>query len=267
MIWHLLPLSRSASFPLSASPFLHACSDLETLLAVANALYTDADEPMVALELDPDQLPVRYEPADPAPPPGVSAETLFPHVFGPVDAAAVVSVRYARRDPAGVYVSFDSRPATAAALDLLPHPEGGWFRQTWVSDASFTPDGYPGPRAAATLIYFLLGPGDESRWHAVRSDEIWLWHSGGPLTLLTASTIPAAPVVLAPPPVTPVSFSPPVPAAAQVITLGPDLATGQRPHHVIPGGSWQAARPATDAEVLVSCVVSPGFDFADFTTS
>jgi predicted cupin superfamily sugar epimerase/uncharacterized protein (DUF952 family) len=243
MIWHLLPLSRSASFPLSASPFLHACSDLETLLAVANALYTDADEPMVALELDPDQLPVRYEPADPAPPPGVSPETLFPHVFGPVDAAAVVSVRYARRDPAGVYVSFDSRPATAAALDLLPHPEGGWFRQTWVSDAAFTPDGYPGPRAAATLIYFLLGPGDESRWHAVRSDEIWLWHSGGPLTL----TVDRSPT--------------------RTVTLGPDLAAGQRPHHVIPGGSRQSARPATDAEVLVSCVVAPGFDFADFTAS
>jgi len=243
VIWHLLPLSHSASFPFSASPFLHACPDLETLLAVANALYTGADEPMVALELDPDLLPVRYEPADPAPPPGVSAETLFPHICGPVGEAAVVSVRYARRDPAGVYLSFDPRPATAAALDLLPHPEGGWFRQTWVSDVSFTPDGYPGPRAAATLIYFLLGPGEESRWHAVRSDEIWLWHSGGPLTLTTGRS------------------------PTQTVTLGPDLAAGQRPHHVIPGGGWQAARPATDAEVLVSCVVAPGFDFADFTAT
>jgi predicted cupin superfamily sugar epimerase len=73
----------------------------------------------------------------------------------------------------------------------------------------------------------------------VRSDEIWLWHSGGPLTLLIGDS-PA-------------------------ITLGPDLSAGQLPHCVVPGGTWQSARPATDAEVLVSCVVAPGFDFTDFT--
>jgi predicted cupin superfamily sugar epimerase/uncharacterized protein (DUF952 family) len=244
VIWHLLPASRAADFPLSAAPFLHACPDLDTLLAAANALYADADSPMVALGIDESRLDVRFEPADPAPPPGVAPDVLFPHIYGPVAADAVTSTRYARRDPAGAYVSFDLRPATAAALDLLPHPEGGWFRQTWVSPVSFTPPGYPAPRAAATLIYFLLGPGDESRWHAVRSDEIWLWHSGGPLTLLTGPS-----------------------HDAQIVTLGPDLTAGQRPHHVIPGGTWQSARPSGDTEVLVSCVVAPGFDFADFTTT
>jgi predicted cupin superfamily sugar epimerase/uncharacterized protein (DUF952 family) len=244
VIWHLLPLSRAGEFPLSATPFLHACPDLETLLAVANALYTSADEPMVALEIDPSRLtaPVRYEPPDP---PGFAAGTLFPHIYGPVDAEAVVSMRHARRDPSGVYVSFDARPLSAAALDLLPHPEGGWFRQTWASPVTFTPPGYPGPRSAATLIYFLLTPGDQSRWHIVRSDEIWLWHSGGPLTLLTGLTGGSCDA----PPATP-----------RAVTLGPEL-----PHHVIPGGTWQSARPAADTEVLVSCVVSPGFDFADFT--
>jgi uncharacterized protein len=252
VIWHLLPASRAADFPLSGSPFLHACPDLSSLIAVANALYRDADVPMVALGIDEtgpsasgpsaSGLDVRFEPADPAPPPGVAADVLFPHIYGPVPADAVVSVRYARRDPAGAYLSFDLRPATAEALDLFPHPEGGWFRETWRSPVSFTPPGYPASRAAATLIYFLLTPGSESRWHQVRSDETWLWHSGGPLTLETRD--PSA-----------------------TITLGPDLAAGQLPHHVIPGGTWQTARPSTDTEVLVSCVVAPGFDYADFTAT
>ncbi|HEX6873985.1 MAG TPA: cupin domain-containing protein, partial [Micromonosporaceae bacterium] len=64
----------------------------------------------------------------------------------------------------------DARPALAELLDLAPHPEGGWFRQTWRSEVEFTPEGYPGPRAAATAIYFLLQPGERSRWHTVRSD-------------------------------------------------------------------------------------------------
>ena len=76
------------------------------------------------------------------------------------------------------------RPRTAELLDLAPHPEGGWYRETWRAAPESVPDGYPGPRAAATGIYFLLTPGEESAWHRVRSDELWLWHSGGPLTLL-----------------------------------------------------------------------------------
>jgi predicted cupin superfamily sugar epimerase len=184
---------------------------------------------------------VRWETADPAPPPGAAPEVLFPHIYGPVETAAVTEVRHARRDPAGAYLRFDRRPATAETLDLLPHPEGGWYAQTWASAISYTPDGYAGPRAAATLIYFLLTPGDESRWHTVRSDEIWLWHAGGPLTLLLGGDgdIPSA--------------------QPEVAGLGPE-----RPHFVIPGGCWQSARPATGTEVLVSCVVAPGFDFADF---
>lgn len=244
MIWHLLSVDQwraadAIGYVPGAAPFVHASPDLGTLLTVANALYREAAEPMVALGLDEDKLtsPVRYEPADPAPPPGAPDMTLFPHIYGPVDMPAVTEVRFARRDPAGVYTGFDVRPATAEALDLLPHPEGGWFSQTWASPVCFTPAGYPGPRAAATLIYFLLTPGEESRRHRVRSDEIWLWHAGGPLTLL---------------------------AGDEIVVLGPDAGSGQRPHHVVPGGAWQAARPAGDSEVLVSCVVAPGFDFADF---
>jgi hypothetical protein len=146
--------------------------------------------------------------------------------------------------------SAGGRPRTAEVLDLAPHPEGGWYRETWRSPLESVPAGYPGPRAAATVIYFLLLPGEESRWHRVRSDEVWLWHSGGPLTLLDGGDgeRPAASA-----------------AGADVVTIGPDLAAGQVPQHVVPGGHWQAARPAGDLEVLVSCVVAPGFDFADFT--
>ena len=60
----------------------------------------------------------------------------------------------------------------------------------------------------------------------------------------------------------PCSWAGPAPA---VVTLGPDLAAGQQPQHVVRAGGWQSARPAGDQEVLVSCVVAPGFDFADFT--
>ncbi|WP_433160647.1 cupin domain-containing protein [Kribbella sp. CA-247076] len=132
------------------------------------------------------------------------------------------------------------KPELAELLDLEPHPEGGWYKETWRSEVAFTPEGYDGERASATAIYFLLAPGEESRSHRVRSAEVWLWHSGGPLTLEYGEE-----------PVT-------------TVTLGPDVAAGQHPQAVVPAGAWQSARPAGDQPVLVSCIVSPGFDFADF---
>ncbi|WP_117209805.1 cupin domain-containing protein [Allorhizocola rhizosphaerae] len=131
---------------------------------------------------------------------------------------------------------------TVELLGLVAHPEGGWYRETWRSGVEFEPEGYGGTRAAATAIYFLLRPGEVSRWHVVRSDELWLWHSGGPLTLRMR-----------------------LPEGETEFVLGPDLAAGQRPQVVVPGGVWQSAEPASGEEALVSCVVAPGFDFADFT--
>lgn len=128
----------------------------------------------------------------------------------------------------------------------MPHPEGGWYRQTWAAEPGFTPPGYPGSRAAATAIYFLLTAGTRSRWHRVRSDELWLWHSGGPLALLLGGAAAR-------------------PGEPQQITLGSDLGAGQRPQYLVPAGTWQAASPDGDHEALVTCVVAPGFDFADFT--
>ena len=137
------------------------------------------------------------------------------------------------------------RPHLAELLDLSPHPEGGWYRQTWRSDVSFTPDGYDGRRVTATAIYFLLNPGERSRWHRVASDELWLWHSGGPLTLTLGGD----------------AAGPSEPVAH---LLGPSVEAGQWPQLLVPGGSWQSAVPAASEPVLVSCVVSPGFEFADF---
>lgn len=138
------------------------------------------------------------------------------------------------------------RPPLAEALDLHPHPEGGWYRETWAAPVRVRPSGYPGERAAATAILFLLEPGEESRWHRVRSDEVWFWHRGGPLSLLLggAGEQPRA--------------------QPDVVTLGAALEDGATPQAVVPGRTWQAARPVIAESVLVSCVVSPGFDFTDF---
>ena len=128
MIWHLLPLVRWREDPGSwcvpgtagAVPFVHASPDEAVLLAVANAFYRPAGEPLVALALDEELItaPVRWEAPDPAPPPGVPAGTLFPHVYGPLDRAAVTGLRYLRADVTGRFVALDERPPTAEALDL-----------------------------------------------------------------------------------------------------------------------------------------------------
>lgn len=138
------------------------------------------------------------------------------------------------------------RPQLAEALDLQPHPEGGWYRRTWETGQRFRPDGYPGERPSATAIHYLLAPGEQSRWHRVRGDELWLWHRGGPLTVLLGG-----------------AAEHPDPAP-RPMTLGPDAERGQQFQVLVPAGTWQAARPAGDEAVLVSCVVSPGFDFDDF---
>jgi uncharacterized protein len=132
---------------------------------------------------------------------------------------------------------------------LTPHPEGGFFAETWRTTmtipAAALPDGYAGERAVATGIYYLLLPGQESRWHRVRSDELWLWHRGGPLTLLLggAAELPGD-------------------QPGQVL-VGPRVEVGERPQVLVPAGHWQSARPAAAEPVLVSCVVAPGFQYAD----
>ncbi|GGO85147.1 cupin domain-containing protein [Wenjunlia tyrosinilytica] len=133
-------------------------------------------------------------------------------------------------------------------LGLEPHVEGGWFRETWRAPGQVVPPGYTGPRAFATGIYFLLHPGERSRWHRVRSDELWLWHRGGPLRLRLGGSGEA-----------------PDEARVKDVLMGPGIERHERPQMLVPGGVWQSAEPAGDEPVLVTCVVAPGFDLEDFT--
>jgi predicted cupin superfamily sugar epimerase len=119
-------------------------------------------------------------------------------------------------------------------LGLEPHPEGGWYRETWRSAEKF------GGRAAGTAILFLLVEGAASRWHRVDADEVWAWHGGAPLELAIADGTGAAPV-----------------------RLGMDPARGEVAQAVVPAGAWQSAR-ALGEWTLVSCIVVPGFTFEGF---
>ncbi|WP_394177814.1 cupin domain-containing protein [Yoonia maritima] len=125
--------------------------------------------------------------------------------------------------------------AIIAKLNLQPHPEGGYYRQTWIADNE--------GRATGTCIYFLLKAGESSHWHKVDATEIWLYHAGAPITLSLAKTENG-------------------PAIDHI--LGPDVLGDQSPQIIVPTDHWQAARTTGDW-TLVSCTVSPGFDFAGFT--
>jgi len=129
-----------------------------------------------------------------------------------------------------------------AALDLRPHPEGGFYRQIFRSEVQVTPLDRRGLRAALTTIYFLLPEDSFSRWHQVASDEVWHLYEGGPLELLELS------------------------ASAQSVLrhrLGPVGSGTDAPVCTIGAGIWQAARPLGQYAFL-GCTVGPGFDFADF---
>ena len=135
-----------------------------------------------------------------------------------------------------------SRPDLAAALDLAPHPEGGWYRRTWTSPVPV--ETAHGPRPSATAILYLLdAPG---RWHRVRSAEVWCRHLGEAELALGGDGD--------------------APGAETVLRLGPPVSEGAPalPQLEVPAGVWQRASPLGDEPVLVSCLVSPGFDFADF---
>ena len=135
-----------------------------------------------------------------------------------------------------------------ASLKLAPHPEGGWYREVFRSPLGVAPQDGRSPRAALTSIYFLLEAGQQSRWHKVLSDEVWIHLEGAPLELWQWDAAANA---------------------ASCTTLGPlNFGTDVVAQHVIPAGIWQAARPKDASEApytLVSCVVAPGFDFADFS--
>jgi uncharacterized protein len=135
-------------------------------------------------------------------------------------------------------------------LELSPHPEGGYFRETFrahqrvqrLDDAMSLHD-----RAAGTAIYYLLPASTYSAWHCVRSDEVWHHYDGAPAELHLIDLT----------------------GAHSAVVLGRDLARGERPQRVVPAGWLQATRPvalcgSTPTYTLCGCTVSPGFETADF---
>lgn len=121
------------------------------------------------------------------------------------------------------------------ALGMQPHPEGGWYTETFRDD-------HGGERGHSTAIYYLLEAGDRSHWHRVLdAAEVWHYYAGAPLLLSLSEAG----------------------EGITEITLGPDVVKGERPQGVVPAGWWQSARSTGDF-TLVGCTVAPGFTFATF---
>jgi hypothetical protein len=132
-------------------------------------------------------------------------------------------------------------------LHLQPHPEGGFYKETYRSmgsiPASCLSPEFSGVRSYATAIYFLLQQGDFSAFHRIKSDECWHFYEGG--TLLIHVIDPQG--------------------HYQCIRLGKKITEGEVYQFVVPAGAWFASEPAAGSlYALVGCTVAPGFDFADF---
>jgi predicted cupin superfamily sugar epimerase len=120
-------------------------------------------------------------------------------------------------------------------LELLPHPEGGHYRETFRDERMVD-----GRRGASTAIYFLLAEGERSHWHRVDAVEVWHYYAGAPLALQIGDG-----------------------EKTVTIHLGPSLAAGERPQAAVPARAWQAAE-SLGAWTLVGCTVAPGFEFTGF---
>jgi len=141
--------------------------------------------------------------------------------------------------PASLPVVTDRSDARAVvdALHMQPHPEGGWYAETWRA-----PAGPAGERPAASTILYLLAAGEASHWHRVDAAEVWQWSGGEPLELrIWAEGDPAV----------------------ATVRLGGEVVAGEQPQAVVPSGAWQAARPL-GAWSLVGCIVAPAFSFDGF---
>lgn len=133
------------------------------------------------------------------------------------------------------------------ALDLKPHPEGGFYKETYRSQGEINLDAlgeqYSGKRNYSTCIYFMLTSGNFSAFHRIKQDEIWHFYEGSPISLHTISKE----------------------GNYQKNKIGNNLDKGEVPQYVVPGGDWFAAEvEEKDSYALVGCTVSPGFDFDDF---
>jgi uncharacterized protein len=131
--------------------------------------------------------------------------------------------------------------------NLQPHPEGGWYKETYRSSEFILIDALPerftGNRAFSTAIYFLLEQGNFSAFHRIKSDECWHFYAGDSLLIYVID----------------------IDGKLTITTLGNDASKGQLFQYVVPANCWFASSPATHSSFcFVGCTVSPGFDFADF---
>jgi predicted cupin superfamily sugar epimerase len=135
-------------------------------------------------------------------------------------------------------------------LNLVPLTiEGGYFRETYRSQIAFAagalPAEYNGPRSACTAIYYLLTPETFSAIHQVKSDEVFHFYAGDAVEMLQLE-----------------------PGRGRIVMIGNDLAAGQEPQLVVPGGLWQGCRLKPGGKwALLGCTVAPGFDYEDFTAA
>jgi uncharacterized protein len=130
---------------------------------------------------------------------------------------------------------------------MLPHPEGGWYHETYRSNEIFPaaalPERFGSNREFSTAIYFLLEQGDHSAFHRIKSDECWHFYAGDPLELFIIRED----------------------RSLDTIVLGNDISKGQCFQYVVPANCWFAARPANGSVFcFLGCTVAPGFEFADF---
>lgn len=128
-------------------------------------------------------------------------------------------------------------------LNLQPHPEGGWFRETYRCAQMIDCEGVDDPRNCSTAIYYLLGGRDISRFHRIKSDEVWHHYEGSTLTIHVIH----------------------LNGLYQELLLGKNPEAGEAFQHVVPAGCWFGATVNNpEGFSLVGCTVSPGFDFRDF---
>ncbi|MDR5856703.1 cupin domain-containing protein [Caballeronia sp. LZ062] len=134
--------------------------------------------------------------------------------------------------------------ALVARLDLQPHPEGGYFRETYRANQRVTRDSENDPRSASTAIYYLLCDGAHSAWHRIRSDEVWHFHAGDPLFVHVLDAN----------------------GALTTHTLGNMLLHKDAVFQaVVHAGHWFAAEcSVASGASLVGCTVAPGFEFSEF---
>ncbi len=147
--------------------------------------------------------------------------------------------------------SYENDPQRSAAkvteyineLNLQPHPEGGFYRETYRAEGMVSLQIFNGERNISTAIYYLLEAGSFSAFHRIKSDEMWHFYDGTGLSVYLIDES----------------------GNLEVLRLGRNLASGEQLQGVVPAGRWFASRVDSESGyALVGCTVAPGFDFQDF---